>query len=107
MNGVAAFFDNKVVHQRAAGSHGLSANAGAAWNKIAFANFRHKLLQRAHESRLVEGAVKLAESGLPILSRHRPEALERSGLPKISEIDLGVMIALTGESKNRVGSGTG
>ena len=52
-----------------------------------------------------EGAVKFAETGLPILSRHRPEAPKRSGFPKISEIDLGVTIALAGERENCVGSG--
>ena len=46
----AALFDDKIVHQRAAGGHGLRAHAGAAGNQIAFADFRQELLQRAHKS---------------------------------------------------------
>src|SRR5262245_58103472 len=103
MNGVAAFLYDKVVHQSATGCYGLRAHAGATRNEIALANFRYKLLQCPHKSGLAEGAIKLAESGLPIFSRHSPEAFERSGLPQISEIDLGMTVPFASKGEDRVG----
>src|SRR5437868_3241026 len=76
VNAFAALFDDKIVHQRAAGGYGLRAHAGAAGNEIALADFRQQLLQRAHKSRLAERAVELTKTGLPIFARDRPKTLE-------------------------------
>src|SRR4030095_1790760 len=50
VNAFATLFDDKIIHQRAAGGYGWRAHAGAAGSEVAFADFRQEFLQRAHKS---------------------------------------------------------